>query len=327
VPALDEEETGNAGSGVWKVWLSWALVAPAVLWAVVRTLGLESGFPMVQLIAFTPYVLLLALLVCLAVVLMRQWLPFLAGLLAVVALGIAVVPRELGGPDETSGGQTVRLLASNLARGKADLGQLMEIAEARDVDILSIQELTPESLAGLEELGIASTYRYRVTNSAAEARGGAIFSRFPLVTRDRPDTDFAQPIAEVRITGAIPVELMSVHPMAPAGPKSTRQWEGDFEELPVAGDFDLPTILSGDFNATLDHENLRELIDTGYRDAGDAMGRGLVTTWPSELKWPLPVTLDHTLVEEPIGIIGYDVEKISDSDHRAVYTELVVPKR
>ncbi|MDQ2700476.1 MAG: endonuclease/exonuclease/phosphatase family protein, partial [Actinomycetota bacterium] len=105
---MEDERTGD-GPGAWKVWLSWTLVAPAILWAVVRALGLEDGFPMVQLIAYTPYVLVLALLVCLAVVLLRQWLPFAAGLLAVVALGVAVVPRELGGPDEVAGGQTVRI--------------------------------------------------------------------------------------------------------------------------------------------------------------------------------------------------------------------------
>ena len=120
---------------------------------------------------------------------------------------------------------------------------------------------------------------------------------------------------------------MSIHPMAPAGPRTTKEWASDFERLPPAGDFDLPTVLSGDFNATLDHRRMRDLLDTGYRDAADVMGRGLVTTWPSSLKWPLPVTIDHTLVEEPIRIVGYDVEAINNSDHRAVYTELVVPER
>jgi len=56
------------------------------------------------------------------------------------------------------------------------------------------------------------------------------------------------------------------------------------------------------------------------------MGDGLLTTWPSKLKWPLPVTIDHFLVEEPIKIRDYDVMKVNNTDHRAIYTELVVPE-
>ena len=40
-------------------------------------------------------------------------------------------------------------------------------------------------------------------------------------------------------------------------------------------------ILAGDFNATLDHPELRALLDRGYIDAADAAGSGLVWTWPA----------------------------------------------
>ena len=37
------------------------------------------------------------------------------------------------------------------------------------------------------------------------------------------------------------------------------------------------------------------------------------------------MTIDHVLVEEPIKISDYDVMKVDNTDHRAIYTELVVP--
>ncbi|MDQ5894891.1 MAG: hypothetical protein QG596_1152, partial [Actinomycetota bacterium] len=67
------------------------------------------------------------------------------------------------------------------------------------------------------------------------------------------------------------------------------------------------------------------LIDTGYRDAAEVTGNGLVSTWPSRLKFPLPVTIDHVLAEKGISFSVYDVEKIGGSDHRAVFTELMLP--
>lgn len=125
--------------------------------------------------------------------------------------------------------------------------------------------------------------------------------------------------------GAEPFRVRSVHPMAPAGPRTTRQWKENYEHFPPAGEPGPPWVLAGDFNATLDHRPLRELIDTGYRDAGDATGKGLVTTWPSDLKWPLPVTLDHVLFAEPVKVTGFEVVGVTGSDHRAVFADLVVP--
>jgi endonuclease/exonuclease/phosphatase (EEP) superfamily protein YafD len=96
--------------------------------------------------------------------------------------------------------------------------------------------------------------------------------------------------------------------------------------MPPAGEPGPPRVLAGDFNATLDHENLRDLIDTGYRDAGDVAGNGLDPTWPSRLKFPPPVTIDHVLAEPPVLILDYGVKRISKSDHRAVYVELGLPE-
>ena len=38
-------------------------------------------------------------------------------------------------------------------------------------------------------------------------------------------------------------------------------------------------ILAGDFNATADHAQFRQLLKLGYRDAATEAGRGLIPTW------------------------------------------------
>lgn len=323
---MDEQEDSAAAPGPWRKWLSWTLAGAILLWAIARIFGLEGGYPFVQLMAYTPYILLLSLLACLAIVLLRQWLPFIVGVIGVFALAIAVVPRELGGPEDAPPGEAIRLLSLNTWRGNADVTQLLEIIEARDVNVLSLQELPINGVKRLRRRGLQKILPYRVLGIDANG-GGGVYSRFPANGMAPTRTKLRQPRALIKPPGTIPFEVMSVHPRAPQGRGSTKLWSREMSRLPGADDPGPPRVLAGDFNATLDHAKLRDLIDTGYRDAGDTIGSGLVTTWPSKLKVPLPVTIDHVLVDEPIAITGYDVEAVNHSDHRAVYAELVVPEK
>ncbi|HST69513.1 MAG TPA: endonuclease/exonuclease/phosphatase family protein [Solirubrobacterales bacterium] len=98
------------------------------------------------------------------------------------------------------------------------------------------------------------------------------------------------------------------------------------ESLPSTGR-GAPWLLIGDFNATLDHSQLRDLLDRGYRDAAEVAGKGLEPTWPAE-EWAsrLPaVTIDHVLADRRLGVVDYEVEELPGSDHRPVWAELALP--
>jgi len=49
-------------------------------------------------------------------------------------------------------------------------------------------------------------------------------------------------------------------------------------------------------------------------------------SWVGRL-FPPPVTIDHVLADERLGISDYSVEDLPGSDHRAVFAALVVPPR
>jgi endonuclease/exonuclease/phosphatase family metal-dependent hydrolase len=86
-------------------------------------------------------------------------------------------------------------------------------------------------------------------------------------------------------------------------------------------------ILLGDFNATLDHAELRDLVSHGYRDAAAAAGKGLVPTWGpyhGPRRYP-PITIDHVLVDRRIGVREVRVHRIPGTDHRAVLAWLTLP--
>jgi len=132
--------------------------------------------------------------------------------------------------------------------------------------------------------------------------------------------------AATRIRGGPMVQLLAVHPAAP-DPGSVDEWRDDLNALPDAEPHGRVHVLAGDFNATLDHAELRQLIGTGYEDAASVVGAGLHGTWPEGRKVPPAVVIDHVLADKRVGVRAVSVHTIPSTDHRAVFAELVLPRR
>jgi len=72
---------------------------------------------------------------------------------------------------------------------------------------------------------------------------------------------------------------------------------------------------------------LRDVVDRGYRDAGDVAGKGLEPTFPRQGWHGLGpfITIDHVLADRRLGIVEYSVEEQPGSDHRAIHAVLALP--
>ncbi|HET9593278.1 MAG TPA: hypothetical protein VFP17_10215, partial [Solirubrobacterales bacterium] len=68
----------------------WALVAPVALWALLRALGIDNGFPLAALMAFTPYAAIAAFLVVGVALALRNWAAASVGAVATLVLALAV---------------------------------------------------------------------------------------------------------------------------------------------------------------------------------------------------------------------------------------------
>jgi endonuclease/exonuclease/phosphatase family metal-dependent hydrolase len=310
------------------------LVLPGLIWATVRLVGFERG-PLVQLLAFTPYVAAWSLVPLALSLALRQW--WAAGVAAVVVLTFAwvVLPRWIGSgnPASAGGGQAIRVLTANLLFGGADANALVALVRDHKADLLALQEYTKEAEAALDQAGMADLLPYRESHPADGAGGSAVYARFPLGdggVRTNP-CGFLQAYATVVIPGGRPVVFESAHPAAPSELKVLDCWRTDIGAQPAAEDPpatpDGPVrVLAGDFNSTLDHRALRRLIGRGYRDAALTVGKGLVGTWgPYDGSRVPPVTLDHILVDRRIGVRAVSVHGIPGSDHRAVFAQLTLP--
>jgi endonuclease/exonuclease/phosphatase (EEP) superfamily protein YafD len=309
----------------------WALVSLGIAWTLIRLLGLERGFPLVPLIAYTPYVAFAAAILLVPAALLRLWLAGAAAALVAVVLAALVLPRAFsdGAPSDAAAREPLAIVTSNLKFGSADPEALVSLVRDQDADVLCVQELTPEEAAALRDAGIRHLLPHRLLIAAPHSDGSGIYARYPVhaIGTGRLDAPgFGMAHVAVTVPAAGRVEIASVHPMPPTAASAVDEWTAGLEALPRATPDGGLRVLAGDFNATLDHAELRDILDSGYVDAADAAGEGLVTTWPEGRVFPPPVTIDHVLADDRIEVGAVSVHDIPGSDHRAVSVELFLPR-
>jgi endonuclease/exonuclease/phosphatase family metal-dependent hydrolase len=307
-----------------------AFLAPWLVWAVVRTFGLESG-PVIPAMTFTPYVGLISPLPLLLALLLRRWVVAAVALLTVAAFAHALLPRVLAGPQPAvRDGVTVRVMAANLYLGEADARTVVDLVGRHRVDVLALSELPPAAVAGLDRAGLRRIMphrRHQLGNGGASASG--LFSRRPITSLPAENSlgRQGQPRGLIAVPSAMPIDVQVIHPPPPINPDGRRVWDHMLGELTRPPGGDRLRLLAGDFNATLDHQALRRLLgDGGYVDAGDASGAGYDTTWPAGRDFPPEITIDHVLVDPRVRVQDVSVHTVARSDHRAVVATLVLPR-
>jgi endonuclease/exonuclease/phosphatase (EEP) superfamily protein YafD len=312
-------------TGARRHWLIWAAVIPVALWALLRAAGLDDGNALATLLWFTPWAAIAAFFVTGIAVALRNWGAAVVAAVAAACLAVAVLPRALG-TDTTSatGHETLTVLSANVYFGDADPDALVSLVDRYDPDLLSVQELTPAFARRLRRAGIRSRLPESVLMPMPRARGTGLYARRPLTPIPAPRQYlFRMPRATISMPDGRMLRVVAVHPQPPV--KSFDGWREAFGSLPAPGG-SLPWVLVGDFNATFDQGEFRDLVDSGYRDAGDATGQGLEPTWPGDEGLPVSlVTIDHILADDCLGVAEYGVDDLPGSDHRAIHAVLVLP--
>jgi endonuclease/exonuclease/phosphatase (EEP) superfamily protein YafD len=298
---------------------AWAPAVLLALWAVCRLLGLERGYPLVPLMAFTPLAGGIGVVATALLSITRRWGPAALAAAATIALACVVLPRVF--PHGAAGrAQPLRIMSANVALDGVDASTVVLLVRRYRPDVLSLQELTPHLAAELERTGLRDLLPHAVVNARTGPRGTGLYSHLPLRRAAEPaGTTFAMAAAIVRTPGGS-VEAVTVSPPAPDRPSRIGGWRRDLRALPHG---DAPRILAGDFNATLDHHELRRILSTGYRDAAATAGAGLRSTWPQGRRITPGVAIDHVLVPEAWGVRDFKVLPLPGSDHRAVMAEVV----
>ena len=122
------------------------------------------------------------MLVTLVACLLRFWPAAAVSGAVAVLFAALVLPRAF--PADQSGlpsnGPELRVMTANLFLGQADADSVVQLVRDQDVDLLSVQELTPEEARALKAAGLDRLLPERAVFAAPQSSGAGLFSRWAL---------------------------------------------------------------------------------------------------------------------------------------------------
>lgn len=263
----------------------------------------------------------------------------LAVIVLVVVVGVRwQVPSTLARAavrTSAAAGVPLRVMTVNVEFGQADAAQAVALVREHQVDVLVVEEMTPDFVDRLQGAGIGTQLRYSDLHPQVGPGGTGIWSRWVVRSSGAlPSAGFEMPMASITLPGgsARTLTVTGIHTQAPtprSGPLTG--WRRDLSTIakveasrdPRGG----PAIYAGDFNASRDHAGFRAILATGLVDAADAVPAASWPgfTWPADRAWPAFTRIDHVLLTpSSIGVRNVTVLNLEGTDHHPVVADLVV---
>jgi endonuclease/exonuclease/phosphatase (EEP) superfamily protein YafD len=292
--------------------LVWFVRADASSWELVALTSAAPavGLPSYALLAIAIWRRNLRLLVVTAIL----------GIVEIFALGTVI---SVGHP--TSHGERIRILDANLMYENTHTAALAKQISHLRPDVVSLEELSPTTKAGL--VSALARYPYRVERVDGGAFGMGLYATMPLTHVTILQLGANPLIKASLMTARGPLVIEVVHTNAPRAGVGLELWRTQMEALrgfasalPPAG------LMVGDFNATLTNQPLRNVIHAGnLRDAAHLAGGIWLRTWPNGLPVIPPfIDIDHALLGKSVGVQRVGVAANPGSDHKALWIDLDV---
>ncbi|MFF3225810.1 endonuclease/exonuclease/phosphatase family protein [Nocardia suismassiliense] len=279
----------------------------------------RSGFEVLVLAASgAPYLMACALLGAVAFAATRYWI---GAAVAVVVLAGALwtqAPLYVGGSGE-AGEHSVSAMQANLLFDGADPRALVDEVRARNIAVLTVNELTPSAVEDLGRAGLDQLLPHRYLSPGRTATGTGIWSSYPLTDTVEYDGFVLNQIsATATIPGVGSVSVFAFHPVPPV--YGTQVWADELSrlhEILERAPANRPAIVGGDFNATFDHAQYRSMLSGRFGDAAEQAGAGHLVTYPTDKRFPPLVGIDHILVAGGRAVAVQTVG-LPGADHRAL---------
>ena len=304
--------------------------------------GLANGRLVPEVVSFVPW-LFAPILVCL--VLAALWRRRLLLVVTVAALATMawwhrgfLLPGSSVSDAAALTAQTAADTSDNVARvmtlntknGDASAEEVVALVREKNVEALCLQELSDEFLSELAAAGIYDVLPYYVISDAASevSNGGrnGIWTMAPMSNVSGnllPIETSSMPAGTIEIGGRA-VRVVSVHPNSPVR-GAQDLWDEGLSVIGSLSDYDHTYLVMGDFNSTWNHARFRELLGSGFVDAGEQAGEGFHMTYPSGAL-PSLIEIDHIVYARDSGIVVSELEgvEVSGTDHRALIGVLEV---
>ncbi len=219
-------------------------------------------------------------------------------------------------PLENAGGGSEKLIImhANVLSTNSKHQRLIELIATEDPDMIFLQEITDDWVTGLAAL--QKKYPFSYPQARMGNFGIAVYSKIPFDSVghvDSPPLNHPTIITTVTV-GKEKLTLISSHPTIPLGKRLYSARNQQFDNLiDLVQAADKPTILLGDFNATVWDPQLKNLVkSTGLANA--RRGFGILPTWPTHMPIAM-IPIDHVLVSESIAVGNMKTGKSIGSDH------------
>lgn len=230
-------------------------------------------------------------------------------------------PRQPPAPH----GEMFTVMTLNTYYGWADLQQLATEVERVRPDVVVLQEVTIQSVPGIESRQWTSLLPHHIGEPGADwaASNMMVFSRYPLSEAVQGPADAPVRVLAVQHESG-PVTVVAVHTTNPVVDMSA--WVSEMAEIEGVmrpGD-STPTIVIGDFNAVREHQPMQRLLQgTGLRDAAEEAGAGWLPTFPADGGVPL-IGIDHVLINDRIRAVSCSSFGVERTDHRGILAQVTL---
>ncbi len=287
----------------------------------------EVGNPRVVVwVAGTPFVLFAGLAAIVLFLVARAWAGVsISGVLTAI-LALTQAPLFIGSSPPPGPTTTLNVMTLNMRYGSADPDEIVDLVRTRDVDILTLEELTPGAERGLLRAGLDEVLPHSVATASALTDGNGLWSRYPLQPLPAPPGFRHPPVAATMDVDGHDVFVAAVHPLSPY-PSNADVWVEELDALrDWLGTVDGRAVIGGDFNSTIDHRGFRDILSSGYHDAVEQSGAGFLPTYPANRRRiPLLIGIDHVISRG--GIVATDVARVDvgGTDHATLIATLAVP--
>lgn len=317
------------------------LAAIAVVGCLLRLLPSSfQGLPYVaNVIACSPWFAALAAIAAVLALATRRWMTLFLSVLCICAQAYWQMPFFVAGdalgqdarnavaqvkPDTSDA--YARVMTCNVFMGQASAQDIVDAVRSQHVEVLALQEISAPFVEELEEAGIESYLPYSITAGIDDdGYGNGLWSAAPMsrpVDAEISSSASSMPAGTIGFGGR-EVRFMSVHTTSPRAGQWA-QWRRSLEELQqVTERTGIDYVMMGDFNATVDHAPLRDVMGSRFKDAAEASGHGLEYTWPADWRFvPAFAGIDHVLVEQGVTVGQVETASVGGSDHKALLATL-----
>lgn len=283
--------------------------------------------------SFTPVAIMLCAVALFILLLGRHRWPAVLATVVVIVGALTQVPLYRSSPAPEPSARSVRVMQANIRLGEADLDALVRAARDRDVDLLTVIELTEPAVTELAAAGIEDVLPYSCGRPRAGGGGAGIYSRYPLRECALLDGFVLNNLRAVAaIPDTDPTAVFALHPLPPY-PEPAWKWVYELKRLrPIFEAEPHPMIVGADFNSTYDHRQYRELLENSTPsgapqlvDAAEYVGAGVVPTFPADRIIPPLLAIDRILAR---GLVPVSFERfdVPGSDHLGVVGNLAIPE-